>query len=515
MRERDIHDRAPDHGGACCTDSTMTARDRRGRSSSGNGDGPREHDVRASLRLLLAAGLYTVAVVVPLFVILVGPESAERGFWIEFGVALGFIGLAMLSLQSVLTARYPKLSGVIGQDTMLQFHRQAGIVAFGFVLAHPVVLLLAEPGYVDFLDPRVNFLRAVFLILVVFALPILIVTSLWRDRFRLPYEWWRLGHGALALLILVIGLVHITRVHHYLSDPWKQALWIVIRTTSIGSIVYVRAIKPLKVRRHPYRVAAVSPAAARTWTVALEPAGGSSLRFRAGQFAFVTLDDSPFSLEQHPFSVASSATRSDRLEFVVKELGDYTATIGHTPVGQTAYVDGPYGSLRLPDDPAADILMVAGGIGISPLLSMLRTLGDTGQRARVVLLYAADRVDDLVCDAELDELEQELDLEVVRVLREPPANWQGREGVIDADLIETYLSTDDASKWQVVLCGPPPMMDVVEPAVRDNGVPLRQIHSERFDIGAARAVGQRGAQIRRLVLALGTVMLGAAALFAW
>jgi ferredoxin-NADP reductase len=59
------------------------------------------------------------------------------------------------------------------------------------------------------------------------------------------------------------------------------------------------------------------------------------------------------------------------------------------------------------------------------------------------------------------------------------------------------------------------MMDAVERVVRDRGVPSRQIHSERFDIGAARAVGQRGAQVRRLVLALGTVMLGVAALFAW
>ncbi|WP_432430699.1 ferredoxin reductase family protein [Salinilacustrithrix flava] len=468
------------------------------------------------LNAITGAALYAIVVVVPLFVILLGPQSPERGFWIEFGVALGFIGLAMLSLQSVLTARYPKLSGVIGQDTMLQFHRQAGIVAFGFVLAHPVVLLLAEPDYWEFLDPRVNLLRAAFLILVVFALPILIVTSLWRDRLRLPYEWWRLGHGALAMLILVIGLVHITRVHHYLSDPWKQALWVVIGTASIGSILYARAIKPLKVRRHPYRVTDVRPAAHRTWTIALEPANDTApLQFRPGQFAFVTLDDSAFALEQHPYSIASSAMRPERLEFVVKELGDYTATIGGTPVGQTAYVDGPYGSLHLPDDPSSSLLMIGGGIGISPILSMLRTLRDKGSRGRVVLIYAADEAEDLVCDSELDDLEHQLGLEVVRVLREPPAGWQGRRGVIDVDLIDDFLPAEGAGKWHVVLCGPPPMMDVVERAARDRGVPLRQIHSERFDIGAAHAVGQRGTQIRLVVLALGAVMLGAAALFAW
>lgn len=464
---------------------------------------------------MIVALLYTTAVLVPLFVILAGPQSPVRGFWVEFGVALGFIGLAMLCLQSVLTARYPKLSGAVGQDTMLQFHRQTGLVAFGFVLAHPVVLLLANSDYWAFLDPRVNFLRAVFLIFVVFALPVLIVTSLWRESFRLPYQWWRLGHGALALLILVVGLVHITRVHYYLADPWKQVVWVAMGTASIGSILYVRALKPLRVRRHPYRLVDLSPAASRTWTLTLEPEHGKVLDFRAGQFVFLTLAGTPFSLEQHPFSIASSADRRDRLEFAVKELGDYTNTIGATPVGQVGYVDGPYGSLHLPTDPTAGILMVAGGIGISPIMSMLRTLRARRHDAPVVVVYAADRIDDLAYGTELDDLTEHLALKVVRVLRVPPTEWNGERGLVDTGLIDRHLTSDDAATWYVVLCGPPPMMDVVERAVRDRGVPLRRIHSERFDIGAAGAVGQRSVQVRRLVTGLSFVMLAAAALFAW
>jgi predicted ferric reductase len=483
--------------------------------SAGRADRPvaSMHAGRGSL--VIVALLYTAVVLVPLFVILAGPQAPERGFWVEFGVALGFIGLAMLCLQSVLTARYPKLSGAVGQDTMLQFHRQTGLVAFGFVLAHPVVLLLANSGYWDFLDPRVNFLRAIFLIFVVFALPALIVTSLWRESFRLPYQWWRLGHGALALMILVVGLVHITRVHYYLADPWKQVVWVAMGTASIVSILYVRALKPLRVRRHPYRLVDVSPAASRTWTLTLEPERGKALEFRAGQFVFLTLADTPFSLEQHPFSIASSAEQRHRLEFAVKELGDYTDTIGATPVGQVGFVDGPYGSLHLPTDPTAGLLMVAGGIGITPIISMLRTLRDRHHDAPVVLVYAADRLDDLAYGAELDELARHLPLEVVRVLRDPPTEWNGEQGLVDASLLDRHLTSDRAATWHVMLCGPPPMMDVAERAVRDRGVPLDRIHSERFDIGAAGAVGLRSTQVRRLVTGLSLVMLGAAALFAW
>jgi predicted ferric reductase len=463
--------------------------------------------------LWVAAGVYTVLTLVPLFVILAGPQNPERGFWIEFGVALGFIGLAMLCLQSILTARYPKLSASIGQDTMLQFHRQAGIVAFGFVLAHPVVLILADSGYWSFLDPRENFLRALFLVSVLIALPLLIVTSLWRETFRLPYQWWRLGHGALAAFILVVGLFHISRVHYYLSDPWKQSLWIAMGTASIASILYVRAIKPLRVKRHPYRVVSVEPAAARTWTLTLEPVAGPRLRFRAGQFAFLTLADSPFSLEQHPFSVASSARRTNHLQFAIKELGDFTGTIGELPTGQRAFVDGPYGSLRLPTG-AAGLLLIAGGIGIAPIMSMLRTLRDDHADLPVVVLYAARRVEDLAYRDELDEIAAALRATIVPIVDDPPPGWDGEQGPLAADLLVRHLPGGVADGWHAVVCGPPALMEQAETTLVDAGVPLSRIHSERFDIGAAGAVGRRSLQVRRLVLALSAVMLAAAAAFA-
>ena len=462
---------------------------------------------------LVATGIYMILTLVPLFVILVGSGVQGRGFWVEFGVALGFIGLAMLCLQSILTARYPRLSGAIGQDTMLQFHRQAGIIAFGFVLAHPVILIAADGDYWEFLDPRVNFLRALFLVAVLFALPIIIVTSLWRETFRLPYEWWRLGHGALAALILVIGLFHVMRVQTYLADPWKQALWVAMGTASIGSIFYVRAIKPLRVRRFPYRVTRVEPIADRIWAVSVEPDGDAALRFRAGQFAFLTIDDNPFSLEQHPFSVASSSHRNDHLEFAIKELGDFTSTIGEVPVGQVAFVDGPYGAMNLPTDRDQGLMLIAGGIGISPAISMLRTLRDEGHQAPLVVIYAADQQDELAYATELEQLTNELDLAVVPVLANPPDGWEGEVGLVSDELIDRHLP-DDASGWNFVTCGPPKMMEIAEQALLARGVPLGHIHSERFDIGAAGAVGRRHAMVRGLVIALGVVMVGAAALFA-
>jgi predicted ferric reductase len=465
-------------------------------------------------RIRVAAVAYVVVVLTPLFAVLIG-ERQERAFWVEFGVALGFIGLAMLGLQSVLTARFPRVSSSLGQDALLQFHRQAGLVAFGFVLAHPVILLLADGDNWEFLDPRVNFLRAVFLILVLFALPAIIVTSLWREQLRLPYEWWRLGHGALAMLIVLIGLVHIMRVQYYLESLWKQTLWFVIGTASIGCVLYVRAITPLRVRRHPYTVSSVEEIADATWAVTAVPEGGTVLDFEAGQFAFLTIAGTPFSLEEHPFSMASSPHQRDAVEFAVKELGDYTSRIGEIPPGSRAFVDGPYGSLKLPAEQLPGLMLVAGGIGITPVISMLRSLRDQGSSARVVLIYANRNEDEIAYRSEIDSIADSIDLTVVHVLEDPPAEWQGQTGMITPELLQSHLPDHDADQWWYVVCGPPPMMEAVEQSLVDQGVPIARVESERFDIGSAGMIGRRGVGIRRLVIGLSFVMLGAAAVFAW
>lgn len=148
---------------------------------------------------------------------------------------------------------------------------------------------------------------------------------------------------------------------------------------------------------------------------------------------------------------------------------------------------------------------------------MLRTLRDRhDQRLPLVLIYAANRVEDLAFTAELEDLvsSENIDLEVVYVLADPAADWDGETGFVTPDLLARHLSEASLADWYYVICGPPPMMEVVEGALLNMDVPLDRIESERFDIGAAGAIGPRQVQVRRAVLALAVVMVIAAALFA-
>ncbi|MDH3684222.1 MAG: hypothetical protein OEV40_30240, partial [Acidimicrobiia bacterium] len=333
---------------------------------------------------------------------------------------------------------------------------------------------------------------------------------------RLPYQWWRLLHASLAALVLLVGLAHISQVRHYLANPWKQGLWITIATASAAGVIYARVVQPYRLRRHPYRVTAVELVAHRIWAIKLAPLRGRALRFRPGQFAFVTFADSPFALEQHPFSLASSSHDPETIEFAIRELGDFTSTIGTLEVDQPAFVHGPFGSLVIADDDPADLVLLAGGIGLTPLLSIVRSRRDAGDQRQILLIHAVNTVDDLAYQQELTDYsaDETMQFTYVPVVADPPPEWTGDVGYITSELIANHLGGHDLTTPRYLLCGPPPMMEALEKALRSVGVRLDRIDSERFDLGAANAVGERHQRIRRAVLLLGAVLVALTALVA-
>jgi predicted ferric reductase len=423
---------------------------------------------------------YVVLAALPLAVLLLAPRPASRGFWIEFGVALGFIALAMFGLQFALTARFRRVATPFGLDTQLQFHRQAGLVAFWLALAHPMVVIAAHPAFVEFLDPRASLARAGALWLLLGSMVVLIVSTLWRQQLGLEYRWWRLLHAGLGFLVVFIGLVHVLRVSHYVHTPWLQALWVGMTGAALALLVYARAVRPFLLKRKPYSVVEVRPERGSAWTLVLEPVGHGGKRFEAGQFAWLTIGSSPFSIDQHPFSFSSSAAHHEHVEFTIKELGNYTARIGEVSPGTRAYMEGPYGAFTLSPH-AVGAVFIVGGVGITPVMSILRTLRDLGDTRPLVLVYANREWEQVIFRDELADLEESMNLSVVHVVERPPGEWTGESGWVDEDLLERTLPREMPG-IEYFVCGPEPMMDVVEPFLLKRGVSLRRLNSERFNI---------------------------------
>jgi 3-phenylpropionate/trans-cinnamate dioxygenase ferredoxin reductase subunit len=212
------------------------------------------------------------------------------------------------------------------------------------------------------------------------------------------------------------------------------------------------------------------------------PVGHSGLTFSPGQFAWLTLRASPFRAKEHPFSIASSAADNRSLEFTIKELGDFTRTIKDVKVGDVAYVDGPHGVFTCAHyRHASSLVFIAGGIGIAPIMSMLRTLADRRDSRPLRLIYGNRRWDGVVFREEIERLESRLNLTVIHVLQEPPTDWLGLTGVLSEDVVRAALP---ASIKGVIffVCGPKPMSVSVQRTLHKLDVPLHRVHCELFDM---------------------------------
>jgi predicted ferric reductase len=303
--------------------------------------------------------------------------------------------------------------------------------------------------------------------------------ALWRAKLNISYETWHLTHIVLAIVAVTAGLLHMVGWGSYLIDPWKRALWIGLTIFWIGLLLYVRIVKPLFMLRRPYRVSEVRKERGDTSTLVMHPDGHPGFRFSPGQFGWLTLWGSPFKITGHPFSFSSSAAVTDgRVEMSIRNLGDFTSAIHKVPVGQRVYLDGPYGAFTI-GNPADMHVLIAGGVGITPMMSMIRTLADRNDTRPAILLYGSRDWESITFREELEALKTRLNLTVVHVLANPPAGWTGEQGFITADVFKRHLPPPYANH-EYFICGPNVMMDAIEKALGEMDVPLSKYHSERY-----------------------------------
>jgi len=328
----------------------------------------------------------------------------------------------------------------------------------------------------------VNLPRAGALAGVTVAIPALIILSVLRPRLAMKYEWWRLSHGVLAAFIMLVAVAHVVMVDHY-AQPWPKKLALVgVLGAPLAMFAHVRLVRPWRMRGRAWQVVSVTPEVERVWTVTLEAVGHAGLRFRPGQFAWVAFGDSPFMLRQHPFTIASDARRPDRLVFTIKELGDFTRTIGRVPVSSGAFVEGPAGNFVIPEA-VRRVVFVAGGIGITPAMAMLRSVVGADEPESFRILHAAERLEKAVFREELAAMAAGRGwLRVHHIPEQPPAGWEGERGWMDRAMLERLISQDERRDAVFMICGPVPMMDAVEGVLLEMGVDRGRIRSERFDL---------------------------------
>jgi predicted ferric reductase len=428
--------------------------------------------------------LYLLLCLAPLVLAVGQDRPPSRSFLVEFSVALGFVGLSILTLQFALIARFKAVAAPFGIDVLQQYHVQITFVGLAFALAHPVLLFVADSKYLPLLNLATAPWRARFAFISVVALLVLVGLSVWRRALHLSYEWWQATHGLLAVIVVLFALLHASLVGYYVTGLLRRVVYDGYIGTLILLLVWIRLVSPLIRLRRPWRVVRVDADRGGASTLVIEPVGHQGFRFDPGQFGWIAVGRSPFAITQHPFSFSSAADppRGGPVAMTIKAAGNFTKTVPDVTPGTRVYLDGPHGVFSMDRRQAPGYVFIAGGVGVTPLYSMLLTMREREDVRPVTLFYASATWDDVVFRDELAELSESMpNLRVVHVLERPPEGWTGESGYITPDLLRRHLPAQ-YRRYEYLICGSSVMMDAMEKALTEVGVPFRQVSTERFDM---------------------------------
>jgi predicted ferric reductase len=360
-----------------------------------------------------------------------GPQGLS-GWLASLGRVSGILATSLVLLQYLLSGRIKTLDRVFALNRLLLLHRGVAVTAAVLGTLHPLLLFAPETRTLGPFNPSA---WPVYLgPLVLIGLWTVIATSLWRIFLGIPFHrWWLMHRLAVFTLVALVG-VHAFLVGSDFRVGWPRTLLTGIFGAYLLFFLSNKIFKPLRMRSAPYTVSTVTPLSGKANMIEITPPGGRVFPYAPGQFSFVRFLSPAVSREEHHLAYAP-------------EQGE--------------------------------LLLIAAGIGITPLMSMLRHLADRRDPRDLTLIWSNRTHTDILFQDELEQMRSALPGLTVHHVLTREQDWDGPTGRLDKDMLGRLLGGVDRG-CHVFLCGPPPMMDAVERGLTSLGFSGQRIHTERF-----------------------------------
>ncbi len=394
---------------------------------------------------------------------------------------IGVAGYTWLILQLVLSARIRLLERGIGLDRLLVFHRIMAPVSIVLLLIHAGVKFMYYPPSAQTLAgllAYVGFIAAGGASMILFGSSIgrnraaRALRSFFYEKLNRQYQDVKVLHN-FTFLLSVILFIHVMLSSMARYYPGLRIYFIGIFIIGVAAYIYHKLLRPK--RRSPiYRVGRVSRPADNVTTIEFALEKGRAINHNPGQFAFFRFLDRFPGPEEHPFTISDAENPA----ITAKALGDFTAKLPDVKEGARVRIDGPYGvfSYRsIPKD--RPLVFIAGGIGITPFLSMLRGLRREHDERSPLLLWSVRRKSEFIY---LNELQQFADVKPLLSNEDEP--WEGVRGVFGYEVLADLVPAEMLERASFFICGPPPMMAAVRDALSRLGVSKQRMHWEQFNL---------------------------------
>lgn len=404
---------------------------------------------------------------------------------LSIGRLLGLLATFFALTQFMLMGRVAWIEQSFGLDRLANFHRFNGYMAITLILLHPVFIvtsysIASGQNYIEQYISTVRDTPFVWLALISQILFVLVVgSSIYIARKRMKFETWYYVH------LMVYGAIILVPFHQFVSSPelagsvFGMYFWLALYGfVALNILIWRFGLLIFNYFRFDFRVVDVVAETATTTSVYIKARNVSRLKIKPGQFVLVRILAPRLFLQEHPFSV-SSMPSDDVFRLTIRKVGDYTTDIVSLKPGARVVVAGPFGRFTKDVAVTSKRLFVAGGVGITPIRSMVEEASKLGIDS--VLLYALRTPDDAPLKKELDELSKSSNyLKVLYVYSDVPSNYKGIHGRLDGSMIEALVP--DFKKRDIYICGPPTMMVSLVSDLRTSNLSSGQLHYELFSL---------------------------------
>jgi predicted ferric reductase len=391
------------------------------------------------------------------------------------GLLAGYAVVVLLALM----ARVPAVERGVGADRLVRWHAMGGRYTVSLSVAHTLLIIwgYAVTAHTDVVSQTSTLILTypdVLMATVALALLVAVgVVSARAARSRLSYETWHFIHLYTYLAIALAFSHQFSTGADFSSNATARWLWSILYIAVGAVLAWYRLVTPVAgYFHHQMRVAEVRAEGPGVVSVFITGNDLRLLQTESGQFfrwRFLTRD---LWWAANPYSLSAPA-REDFLRITVKVAGAHSAALAQLRPGTKVFAEGPYGAFTEYRRRQPKVLLIGGGVGITPLRALFETIpADPG---KITLLYRAERAEDLVLRGELEAIARDRGA-TVRYLLGPPG--QGIRDPLSAASLRRLVP--DITSYDVFVCGPEGMMTAARDGLRLAGVKRRRIHHESF-----------------------------------
>lgn len=423
----------------------------------------------------------------------------------SLSVAAGVVGYVYFLNQFITGGRLKVFDRLYGYDRVLLFHRYTAILGFALLVFHHETKDVAED-----LQVRLGAAALVlFSLLIVFALLFLSnalshvsifarLRAFVQRKLRLQYQHFLFIHNLTAVAML-LALAHVLLAGSTRESPYRFAVMLLWYCGATGTYVWYKFIRPRVHKRYPFRVTRVVQEVRGIATLELSMpdgagtgTGSSSGRdgkrgnrkqftYQPGQFCFMRFLTGEMSREEHPYSISSAPHNRAGITITAKDCGDWSGVLAkRVAVGDCVAVDGAYGLFshtRLARKEAeVPLVFVAGGVGVTPFMSMLSALAYEKSQRSILLIWKVRAEEELFLKSRITAWEKSIPQ--LRTAFFVSASQEGR--ITISDMCLSSLTEMDIEVGCYFLCGPLRMVRDCRRYLRQRGVAGRRVHNENF-----------------------------------